>query len=67
MSQTSLDYLDICALKHKIEDRDDPKKLLFLALKLELQTQATHYLERVLETESFATICEKSMPFEDAT
>ena len=38
MNQTSLDYLDICALKHKVEDRDDPKKLLFLALKLELQT-----------------------------
>ena len=36
MDSTSLDYLDVCALQHGIDDRDNPMKLLKLAIELEL-------------------------------
>jgi len=58
LDKATLDYLDVCALKHKIEDRDNPKELLKLALELELQSQATHYIHKALETESFASLCQ---------
>jgi len=37
MDKKKLDYLDICALKHKLPDKDDRKALLSLAIRLELQ------------------------------
>ena len=48
MDSTSLDYLDVCALQHGIDDRDNPMKLLKLAIELELQAQATKLAQQLM-------------------
>ena len=62
MDKQKLDYLDICALKHKVSE--DPTSKLMLAIKLELQIQATHYANLLMVESSFEDLCEK-MKFED--
>ena len=59
MDSTSLDYLDVCALQHGIEDRDDTMKLLKLAIELELQAQATKLAQQLMSQRSleFSTLC----------
>mmetsp|Transcript_28444 Transcript_28444/g.35142 ORF Transcript_28444/g.35142 Transcript_28444/m.35142 type:complete len:128 (+) Transcript_28444:1130-1513(+) len=59
MDSTSLDYLDICALRHGIEDRDDSLKLIKLALELQLQAQAIILAQKEIQKSSFAQLCLK--------
>ena len=47
MDKQKLEYLDICAQKNNLEDT--PIDKLGLAIELDLQTQASHYLDLLHE------------------
>ena len=65
MDKKSLEYLDICMLKNEIKDTRIISKLE-LTIRLDLQTQATHFLNLMIENEGcdLQELCQR-MSFDD--
>ena len=49
MDDKSLEYLDVCAKRNQVENWESLYVKLALAVELDMQVQATHYLSELLD------------------